>query len=83
MKKLAQVSGQSRSSKQVRKQHLEDMQQEAFENDLIQEEAAMEEAEKPLDESQLMIKNLEENTEHLQKAAEESLAKATLKSSKS
>ena len=29
----------------------------------------------PMDESQLMIKNLEENTQHLQKAAEESSVK--------
>lgn len=49
--------------------------QEDFENDLMQEEAAMDQQVQPIDESQLMIRNLEENSKHLEKAADESQAK--------
>lgn len=49
--------------------------QDDFENELMQEEAAMDQQVQPMDESQLMIRNLEENSKRLAKAADESQEK--------
>ena len=66
---MAQIS--SESNQKAREKHHRALQDD-FENDLMQEEAAMDQQVQPIDESQLMIRNLEENSKHLAKAADES-----------
>ena len=68
VKKMAQLSGRNRMlmNRQGASQQQHDFMDDPFEKELIQEEAALNDDDWPQDDTQLMIRSLEQNTKHLQ-----------------